>query len=438
MRGRLATGLALAALAALGAAAWIAASHGLALAAALACAGAAAGICLALLPVRAELPVPKARIEPAALPVPDDRVAIEALGDPAVLVDAAMRVSHANAPARALLGERVLGEDVRVGLRHPAVLQALAQARDAIGPATRELMGFGRPENILRLRAIALGDARVLLSFVDVTQARLTERMRVDFVANASHELKTPLTTILGFIETLQGPAAEDEPARARFLEIMAREAGRMSRLIDDLLSLSRIELDKYVAPRAAIELAPLVQDVGKTLAVRLDSDRRVLSVQVPGDLPPITADRDQILQVLHNLVSNALKYGRSGTPILIRAETLPPRGPRADAMVRVSVEDEGEGIASEHLPRLTERFYRVDTSRSRLVGGTGLGLAIVKHIVERHRGQLGIVSKPGEGTTVSFTLPEARAAEAAGAGTGAGAGAGAGAASPSASRAAA
>ncbi len=344
--------------------------------------------------------------------LPDDVVTLEALADPALLIDAQLLVSRANAAARALLGGRIVGEDVRVGLRHPVVIEAILLARNTPTPVSRELTGFGRPENVFRLRALNLADGRVLLVFADITQNRLTERMRVDFVANASHELKTPLATILGFIETLEGPAAQDEPARERFLEIMGREARRMNRLIDDLLSLSRIELDKYVPPRTQVDLASLLQDVGKTLAVRLEADDRKLQTETLDDLPPVLADRDQILQVLHNLVSNALKYGRSGTPIIVRAEQLPSKPPRIEPLVRVSVEDEGDGIDAEHLPRLTERFYRVNTQRSRLIGGTGLGLAIVKHIVERHRGQLAIVSRPGEGTTVSFTLPEARVKE--------------------------
>jgi len=344
--------------------------------------------------------------------LPDDVVTLEALADPALLIDAQLLVSRANAAARALLGGRIVGEDVRVGLRHPVVIEAILLARNTPTPVSRELTGFGRPENVFRLRTLNLADGRVLLVFADITQNRLTERMRVDFVANASHELKTPLATILGFIETLEGPAAQDEPARERFLEIMGREARRMNRLIDDLLSLSRIELDKYVPPRTQVDLASLLQDVGKTLAVRLEADDRKLQTETLDDLPPVLADRDQILQVLHNLVSNALKYGRSGTPIIVRAEQLPSKPPRIEPLVRVSVEDEGDGIDAEHLPRLTERFYRVNTHRSRLIGGTGLGLAIVKHIVERHRGQLAIVSRPGEGTTVSFTLPEARVEE--------------------------
>jgi two-component system phosphate regulon sensor histidine kinase PhoR len=333
-------------------------------------------------------------------------VSIEALAYPVVIIDAQRRVALANAEARALMGERILGEDVRIALRHPAILDAEASVRAGAPGRVEEIHGFQRAESVYRLRAAALEEGRVLLGFVDITQARLAERMRVDFVANASHELRTPLSTLLGFIETLQGPAAEDEPARQRFLEIMEREARRMSRLIDDLLSLSRIELDKFVPPRGVVDLAPAVTDVARALAPRLDRDRRVLDVEIPADLPAVVGDRDQIMQVLHNLISNALKYGRLATPIRLRAETL-ARAPRGgQPMVRVSVEDEGDGIAPEHLPRLTERFYRVDTSRSRAVGGTGLGLAIVKHIVERHRGELSITSRSGVGTVVSFTLP--------------------------------
>ncbi len=339
-------------------------------------------------------------------------IGIEALADPALLIGPQLRVIADNAPARLLFGDRLRGEDLRLVLRHPAVLDAAREALTGDRPVEREVSGLGNGNGVFRVRAVtagpdAQGRARLLLTFADITQARLTERMRVDFVANASHELRTPLATLLGFIETLQGPAAEDEPARQRFLDIMGREAARMSRLIDDLLSLSRIELDKYVRPQTALELPPLFADVAKTLAMRLENDERQLVVAPHGELPEVIADRDQILQVLHNLVSNALKYGHSGSEIVIRAERLPAVGTR-EAAVRVTVADRGEGIAPEHLPRLTERFYRVDTSRSRKMGGTGLGLAIVKHIVERHRGQFEIVSRQGEGTRVSFTLPEA------------------------------
>ena len=340
----------------------------------------------------------------------DDALGVDALGDPALIVGGDLRVIAANAGARRLFGERVVADDLRLVVRHPAVLDAVRAAAAAVAPIEREVTGLGSDNGAYRVRAAAIVAAgipvRLLVTFTDITQARLTERMRVDFIANASHELRTPVTTLLGFIETLQGPASDDEPARHRFLEIMNREAARMSRLIDDLLSLSRIELDKHVRPQTALDVAPLIADVGRTLAMRLDADRRRLAIRVAEGLPAVIADRDQVLQVLHNLVSNALKYGRTGTMITVDAERVEAAGTRTEPMVRVTIGDQGDGIAPEHLPRLTERFYRIDTSRSRSMGGTGLGLAIVKHIIERHRGSFDIVSKTGEGSAVSFTLP--------------------------------
>jgi len=336
-------------------------------------------------------------------------VGVDAIGDPALLVGGDLRVISANAAARDLFGERIVADDLRLVLRNPAVLDAVRAAPSAAAPIEREVTGLGNNNGAYRVRVAQAGldgpGVRLFLTFVDITQARLTERMRVDFIANASHELRTPVTTLLGFIETLQGPAAEDEPARRRFLDIMGREAARMSRLIDDLLSLSLIELDKHLRPQTALDVAPLIADVGRTLAMRLEADQRRLAIHVADGLPNVIADRDQVLQVLHNLVSNALKYGRTGTAITVDAERIDAGGGR-EAMVRVTVGDRGEGIAPEHLPRLTERFYRIDTSRSRSMGGTGLGLAIVKHIIERHRGGFEIVSRPGEGSQVSFTLP--------------------------------
>jgi two-component system phosphate regulon sensor histidine kinase PhoR len=334
-----------------------------------------------------------------------DQVGIAALPDPALVLGENWRVASANERARTLFGPRIGSADLRQAVRHPAVLDAVRTAMGGDSPAVREVAALGHAEGAFRVRAVALGERRFLVTFTDITQTRLAERMRADFVANASHELRTPLANITGFIETLLGPAADDEPARRRFLEIMGREAARMSRLIDDLLSLSRIELDKYVRPQAPLDLPPLLADVGKTLAMRLEADGRRLLLDVPDGLPQVVGDRDQILQVLHNLVSNALKYGHSGTPIRLSAAHVAATA-RGEELVRVQVEDAGDGIAPEHLPRLTERFYRIDTGRSRSMGGTGLGLAIVKHIVERHRGRLDITSRQGEGTTVSFTLP--------------------------------
>ncbi len=354
----------------------------------------------------AALPPPAALPSPPPLLPPVDRIGIEVLADPALIVAGDTAIA-ANAEARRLFGDRVAGSDLGMTVRHPFILDALAEARDSGLVVEREVAGLGSGNSAYRLRAVDAGEGRTLLTFDDITQTRLTERMRVDFVANASHELRTPLATLSGFIETLQGPAAEDEPARRRFLDIMAREAARMSRLIDDLLSLSRIELDKHVRPTTRLDLEGVIADVGKTLAMRLDADERQLIINETQPLPTVIADRDQILQVLHNLISNSLKYGRSGTPISVSAAAEAASG-TTPATVRLTVSDISEGIATEHIPRLTERFYRVDSLRSRKMGGTGLGLAIVKHIVERHRGRLEIESRAGEGTKVSFTLPQA------------------------------
>jgi two-component system, OmpR family, phosphate regulon sensor histidine kinase PhoR len=341
---------------------------------------------------------------PAPPPPAPERIHIESLND-AALITRGPLVEAANAAARALLGERIVGSDLRLTVRHPALLDAVDAVMAGQAAEERELTGLGSGNRSFRLRVVGDGEGQCLVLIDDITQSKVTERMRVDFVANASHELRTPLATLAGFIETLQGPAAEDEPARQRFLAIMATEADRMRRLIDDLMSLSRIELDKFVRPTQPLDLKGLVAEVGSTLAMRLEGDSRALLIDEPDDLPRVIADRDQVLQVLYNLISNALKYGRGGTPIRVdlAAVSSSPGG-----SVRVSVADEGEGIAPEHLPRLTERFYRVDSQRSRTLGGTGLGLAIVKHIVERHRGRLEIDSRLGEGTRVSFTLPVA------------------------------
>jgi two-component system phosphate regulon sensor histidine kinase PhoR len=235
----------------------------------------------------------------------------------------------------------------------------------------------------------------------DRTGAYVTERMRVDFVANASHELRTPLATLLGFIETLQDQnAAEDAATRSRFLRIMFDEAKRMQRLVDDLISLSRIEAEKFRAPQTALDLALLVDEVSAAIESGRPDDDRPLLIDADHGVSPVAGDRIQLSQLLHNLIGNALKYGRAGTPVRITLGNAP------GGMMRLSVADEGDGIPPEHLPRLTERFYRVDPGRSRAMGGTGLGLAIVKHIVERHRGRLDIESEVGRGTTVSVLLP--------------------------------
>ena len=354
------------------------------------------------------LTAPQARAAPAGepplppLPPGEDpeRLDIGDIDDAALLLGPDRRVIAANEAARELMGE-VVGEDVRLALRHPGALEAVANARGADGSVVRELEGFAGSARTHRLRLTPVSGDRLLLILTDISPVRAAERMRADFVANASHELRTPLATVSGFIETLQGAAADDEAARARFLTLMGDEAARMTRLIDDLLSLSRIELDKNVRPRTALDLPALAAEFSETVSLQTEGEGRPLFIESEPDLPRVLADRDQILQVFNNLLSNALKYGAPGTPIRLRLSR------RADR-VHIVMTDEGEGIESEHLPRLTERFYRVDAGRSRRLGGTGLGLAIVKHIVERHRGRLSIRSFPGQGTEIGFALPVA------------------------------
>ncbi len=326
---------------------------------------------------------------------------LDALTDPLLLIRDG-RIVVANTAALTLLGRHILGEDVRTAIRHPAASEHLARPLSGGVDRGIELMGLGTRDQRWLMRVAELSDGRRLVHLVDRSLAHAAERIRVDFVANASHELRTPLAAILGFAETLGGEAGGEEATRTRFLGVIMKEAQRMQTLVDDLISLSRIEAEKHRAPDEAIDLRALMSEVTRVIQDQPASRDRVLDVQAPSDLPAVAGDRAQLSQLLHNIIGNAVKYGRAGSPVRI---SLSP----ADAgMVRLAVEDEGDGIDPKHLPRLTERFYRVDSGRSRAMGGTGLGLSIVKHIVERHRGRLDIASIPGTGTTVTVTLPTA------------------------------
>jgi len=249
-----------------------------------------------------------------------------------------------------------------------------------------------------------------LLVLSDRSRERAVERMRADFIANLSHELRTPLASLIGFIDTLRGPAADDRPAQQRFLGIMAEQAARMNRLIEDLLSLSRIELIEHQPPSEPVELSVLIERIAAGFEPRLAERGMTLLLSLAPGLAKIPGDADQLAQVLQNLLDNAVKYGAAGGTVRLAAGVADPSGrwPQRPGVV-LSVADDGPGIAREHLPRLTERFYRVDKGRSRRAGGTGLGLAIVKHIVNRHRGQLQIDSVEGRGSTFSIWLPAAR-----------------------------
>lgn len=336
---------------------------------------------------------PSAEREPAIAEV------IEAIAEP-VLVIADNRVEAANRGARELLGQHVLGEDVRVAIRHPAAAERLMRSDNGSPGAPIHLVGLGTRDQRWEMRVRTLGDGRRVVHLIDRTGSYAAERMRVDFVANASHELRTPLASLLGYVETLREDAGDDPGTRARFLKIVFGEAQRMQRLIEDLISLSRIEAEKYRAPGKAVDLADLIEEVTLELS---GSPRAADLVTQIADVPAVAGDPTQLSQLLHNVIGNAMKYGREATPVTVSLQ------PEGEAMVRLTVSDEGEGIPPQHLPRLTERFYRVDSGRSRSLGGTGLGLAIVKHVVERHRGRLDIASTVGKGTTVTILLPVQR-----------------------------
>ena len=350
-------------------------------------------------------PLPPLEAEPAPMPQRDAFDLLEVVDDP-VLIVADRRILYANPAARSLLGENIEGVDVRLAIRHPAAAERLIDRSpaDAAERVTRtDLVGLGDPDRRWEMTTTLLGDGSRLVRLIDRSEAHASEQMRVDFVANASHELRTPLATLLGFLETLQDEqAAGDAKTRSRFVKIMFDEARRMHRLVDDLISLSRIEAERFSVPRDPVDLLSVVEEVRSGLAPMIENKGASLVIDQKGSPPVAPGDRTQLVQLVQNLVVNALKYGRHDSEVRVRFDDA-----GAD-MLRMSIIDRGEGIPPEHLPRLTERFYRVDPSRSRAIGGTGLGLAIVKHIVGRHRGRLDIRSTPGEGTSVRVYLPRA------------------------------
>ena len=330
-----------------------------------------------------------------AMSQPDlTRALLDAIEEPALLVEQE-RVDAANAPARALLGERIVGRDIRFVLRHPDALDLILSAKGG----ERDVTTLGGAERPWTLHARALAGGTQLVRLLDRSAASAAERMRVDFVANASHELRTPLTTLIGYAETLAEDSPIPDELRARFGSMIHSEARRMLRIIEDLMSLSRIEADRFVAPNETIaldEIAQIAGDNGRALALRRNCSID-LAIQPTGQ---IAGDFGQLVQLADNLVGNALRYGCSaGGVVTIATDTVDGR-----AILRVT--DRGDGIAPEHLSRITERFYRVDAARSRDSGGTGLGLSIVKHIAERHRARLDIRSVVGRGTDVVVSFP--------------------------------
>lgn len=342
------------------------------------------------------------------------RALVDAMPDAAVALAADGTVMHVNPPMRELFPRLARGRPLTLASRNPELMAAIDAALAGAPPSSVEMTERVPIERHLSVSVSALltgagsehggpETPSLLVTFRDRTGEDRLAQLRSDFIANASHELRTPLAALRGFVETLQGPAREDVKARERFLGLMQAQAARMTRLIDDLLSLSRIEMRAHLPPRGKADLCEIAGHVLQTVEPLAAEAKATLSLEADADQALIRGDRDEIVQALLNLVQNAIKYGREGGHVVVRVSRLGATAPLPQ--VEVAVSDDGPGIAAEHLPRLTERFYRVNDRASRDKGGTGLGLAIVKHIVARHRGDLRIESQVGAGSTFAMTF---------------------------------
>lgn len=362
-----------------------------------------------------------ANIEPQPMPYIVDQHAIfdvrpslvrafNALHTPIVIVGRRRVVLHANEEARLVFGEKITGRSFSLFLRDPKALDCIDNTADD-GQAREIEISMEVPLkrryklNITRLPLVINEPMQMVLEFQEITLIHRSESMRSEFVANVSHELRSPLATLIGFIETLKEDGAAAD-TRERFLGIMDGEAQRMRRLIDDLLSLTNVELREHERPRARVDLAGVLQEVVNALFSRALAKDVSITLTLPQAMPAVMGDRDQLIQVFNNLITNAIKYGGDGKRVEVNADILENGLPEGGLSLEIRVRDYGQGIDAEHLPRLTERFYRVDKGRSRAVGGTGLGLAIVKHIVSRHRGRLFIDSERNKGSQFKVRLP--------------------------------
>lgn len=339
---------------------------------------------------------------------------LDVLNTPVVVVGERLTVLHANEEACALFGQKIVGRSFALFFREP---KALDEVEAALADGTARHLDVNLDVPIKRQYHLRISPMtgkpeesfRLVLEFQETTLIRRSETMRSEFVANVSHELRSPLATLIGFIETLRDDPQGDPANRERFLGIMEGEAQRMRRLIDDLLSLTNVELREHERPRGRVDVEDVLREVVDSLTPRARARELDVLLNCPPGLPLVAGDRDQLIQVFHNLLTNAIKYGADGDRVEISAEVLVNGLPDSAANVEVRVQDYGQGIEVEHLPRLTERFYRVDKGRSRSMGGTGLGLAIVKHIINRHRGRFLVESEVGKGSVFKVRIPIAR-----------------------------
>jgi two-component system phosphate regulon sensor histidine kinase PhoR len=370
----------------------------------------AAVVAVAAIAPRRTRSMRRADVAAAAGQLPVDRLSAlrlsAAVPDPLVVFDAAGLIVHANPAAEVTFGPVLRGVDLQLRFRAPEMQELIRKTLS--GAANGNVVDYAERlpiERLYRVSATPVGEGTGLfvLVFKDQSEVRRIDRMRADFIANASHELRTPLASIAGFIETLRGPARDDPKARDRFLEIMQAQTSRMARLIDDLLSLSRLEMKPFVKPGEKVDIVQVTGSVADALGQLAADAGVVVERNFPAEPVMVAGSRDELTQVFENLLENAIKYGQSGKRVTLEIERS-EGGPQPQ--VDVTVRDFGPGIAEEHIPRVTERFYRVDVDSSRAQKGTGLGLAIVKHILTRHNARLSIRSKPGEGASFVVHLP--------------------------------
>lgn len=334
------------------------------------------------------------------------RAILDGIERPILTFDVRRRLEFMNLAAKSLFGSGLEGRDVAAALRHPDVLQAVDQSVHDRVSRKAEFPVFAPVRRRFRVTIDALparfaGGQGFVAAVDDVTDSRQVQEMRSGFVADVSHELRTPLAAVLSIVDTLQGPARDDPEARSRFLDILREQSDRMARLVDDLLALSRIEMNEHQPPRDSVNLSEVLDHVCDGLELLAEAREMRLQRDFDDGLT-VTGDRDELARLFQNLIDNGIKYGDRGTPVQVRVT-------RDEGQLLVEVRDQGPGIAREQVPRLTERFYRTDRARSRAAGGTGLGLAIVKHIVSRHRGELSIRSRQGEGSVFAVRLPIAQ-----------------------------
>lgn len=339
---------------------------------------------------------------------------LNALSACVIFIDQNRKITFANAAAKLRFGNDIEDESLVRIVRNPEFLSAIDRINAGEDEAHVELTIGATPSATFDVKLHALGeglanDAKIAITFEDVSQIRDAQLMRSEFVANVSHELRSPLTALAGFIETLRGPARDDTGARQRFLALMENEAARMKRLIDDLLSLSALQGKERIRPSGEVHVGQLIDHVIATLSPVAEKEQKTINVTYQTENLLVAGDHDELIQVLHNIIENAVKYGALDSMVDVSVDLSSNISAVDGPAVIVSVKDEGQGIQAEDIPRLTERFYRADKSRSRIKGGTGLGLAIVKHILNRHRGRLDIESKLGEGSIFQIILPVGR-----------------------------